>query len=121
VPPGNKPGSAPVLCCGDAKGHCRCRSGFGMTRWLLSIVRRAASAWMAKNRPKDVVLSNALEEADPGTEPALETEPSAATELVMSAKVRALPLRFRAFIVLAEIENLSDREIEEILEILNLR
>ncbi len=95
--------------------------------WFLTIVRHTAFTWIAKNRPKDLVFSDDLESAERGggdTPPAFGAEPSATPEAVLlgkqrsgrvAAAVSALPPRFREAIVLRELENLSYREIAEVL------
>ncbi|HEX4768501.1 MAG TPA: sigma-70 family RNA polymerase sigma factor [Lichenihabitans sp.] len=97
--------------------------------WFLTIVRRTAFTWLAKNRPKDLVFAEDLEQAEqthPGGEPAFGAEPSATPEQALlrrqrsdriAAAVEALPIRFRETIVLREMEDLSYREIAEILDV----
>jgi RNA polymerase sigma factor (sigma-70 family) len=100
--------------------------GHGSPRaWLLAIVRNTAFTWLAKNRPKAVLVTDdeqlferaGLEMIDPGT---------ASPEALVIAKaegdqlrgaIAGLPLAFREALVLREIEELSYREISDILSI----
>ena len=97
--------------------------------WFLTIVRRTAYGWIAKNRPKDLVHVDSLEEVErlhPGAEPAFGADVPATPEGVLLAKqrgsrvtdaVNALPVRFREVIVMREMEDLSYREIADILDL----
>jgi RNA polymerase sigma factor (sigma-70 family) len=87
--------------------------------WLLTIVRNTAFTWLAKNRPKTVVLTDdeaLLETAGlkaPG-EPAPNPEEAliaAAGETALAAAMDALPHLYREVVVLRDIEGLSYREI----------
>lgn len=104
-------------------------NGVSPRAWFLTIVRRTAFTWIAKNRPKDLVLTDDLEEAErahPGAGPAFGAEPPATPEAALlanqqgnrvTAAVQALPVQFREALVLREMENLSYREIADILDI----
>ncbi len=97
--------------------------------WFLTIVRRAAFTWLARNRPKDLVPTDDLEAAErahPGAEPAFgAATPQDPEKLLLArqsrgrveAAVAALPLRFREAILLREIEGLSYKDIAEILDV----
>lgn len=103
-------------------------NGSNPRAWFLTIVRRTALTWIAKNRPKDLVVSDDLEGAErgnPGAEPAFGAESSPDPERVLlrkqqgervAAAVEALPTRLREALVLREMEGLSYREIAEVLE-----
>ncbi len=103
--------------------------GTNARAWFLTIVRRTAFTWLAKNRPKDLVLTEDLEQAErahPDAEPAFGAERSATPEQSLlrsqrsdrvAAAVQALPVRFREAIVLRELETMSYREIAEILDV----
>ena len=89
--------------------------------WLLTVVRNTAFTWLAKNRPKTVVLTDdaqALEAAaahGPG-EPAPNQEDAmiaAADEGALEAAITALPHLFREVIVMRDINGLSYREISQ--------
>ena len=97
--------------------------------WFLTIVRRTALTWMARNRPKTVVTVEDLETVEalhPGREPAFGADvPPTPEAILLSAQqgcrvmdaLNALPLPFREVLVMRELEDLSYREIADILEI----
>ena len=87
--------------------------------WLLAIVRNTAFSWLAKNRPKTILLTDDAQlleaaaargpgEAAPGPEDALI---AAADEAALEAAIAALPHLFREVIVMRDINGLSYREI----------
>ena len=89
--------------------------------WMLTIVRNTAFTWLAKNRPKSVVLTDdmqLLETAaakEPGA-PAPNPEESliaAADEAALELAIQALPHLFREVIVMRDINGLNYREIAE--------
>ena len=89
--------------------------------WMLTIVRNTAFTWLAKNRPKSVVLTDdmqLLETAgakEPGA-PAPNPEESliaAADEAALESAIQALPHLFREVIVMRDINGLNYREIAE--------
>lgn len=91
--------------------------------WLLSIVRNTAFTWMAKNRPKQLLVTDdesVFENAAADmTGPAAQVTPEAALIAkadaeVLTTAIANLPLTFRETLVLREIEGLSYREISEI-------
>lgn len=87
--------------------------------WLLSITRNAAFTWLARNRPKSLVLT-----AEPETEELMSNAEQQETpeEAVIAAAdatrieqaIAALPQIFRETIVMREINGLTYREIAEI-------
>jgi RNA polymerase sigma-70 factor (ECF subfamily) len=87
--------------------------------WLMTIVRNTTFTWLAKNRPKTVVLTDdtqALEAAAAhGTgEPAPNPEEAliaAADDAALDSAIAALPHLFREVIVMRDINGLSYREI----------
>ncbi len=89
--------------------------------WLLAIVRNTAFTWLAKNRPKALVvvgdetvttISDAAVGADPP--PTLEAVLiAAADEQAVHMAIAALPQSFRETLVMREINGLSYREIGE--------
>ncbi len=105
--------------------------GESPSAWLLAIVRNTCFTWMRRNRPsEEVVASEPVDDESAGSaEPvlgggsrALATDPE--TLLIegrdraeVNALVAKLPLEFREVIVLREIEDLSYREIADIVGI----
>jgi len=87
--------------------------------WLLAIIRNTTFTWLAKNRPRGVVLSGGEAEA---RAPIDSQEPAPTPEEALIAKadgqsvaaaVEALPLLFKETLVMREINGLSYREIAE--------
>jgi RNA polymerase sigma factor (sigma-70 family) len=87
--------------------------------WLLTIVRNTAFSWLAKNRPKAVVLTGDSQVFDaatlhrdfaPDPEEALI---AAADEAALETAIQALPHLFREVIVMRDINGMSYREIAE--------
>ena len=85
--------------------------------WVLTIVRNTAFSWLAKNRPKAVVLSGdpqvletvaAHRDSAPDPEEALI---AAADEAALESAIRALPHLFREVVIMRDINGLSYREI----------
>jgi RNA polymerase sigma-70 factor, ECF subfamily len=105
--------------------------GQNPSAWLLAIVRNTSFTWMRRNRPsEEVVASEPVDdEGASSSEPllgggsrALATDPE--TLLIegrdraeVNALVAKLPAEFREVIVLREIEDLSYREIADIVGI----
>jgi RNA polymerase sigma-70 factor (ECF subfamily) len=105
--------------------------GESPSAWLLAIVRNACFTWMRRNRPsEEVVGSEAIDDETAGNaEPLLgggsrelATDPE--TLLIegrdrtrVNELVATLPAEFREVIVLREIEDLSYREIADIVGI----
>jgi len=105
--------------------------GENASAWLLAIVRNTCFTWMRRNRPKeevvdsDVVADDAADNAEPllgGGSRELATDPE--TRLIegrdrtrVNELVARLPAEFREVIVLREIEDLSYREIADIVGI----
>jgi RNA polymerase sigma factor (sigma-70 family) len=87
--------------------------------WVLTIVRNTAFTWLAKNRPKIVLLTDDaefLETAaawEPGAGAANPEESliAAADEAALEAAIQGLPHLFREVIVMRDIQGLSYREI----------
>lgn len=85
--------------------------------WVLSIVRNTAFTWLARNRPKTVLLTDdaqlieaaaAKESGAPNQEEALI---AAADQSALESAIAALPHLFREVIVMRDINGLSYREI----------
>ena len=86
--------------------------------WVLTIVRNTAFTWLAKNRPKSVLLTGdaqLLEAAaaeEPGTAPNPEEALiAAADEAALESAIQALPHLFREVVVMRDINGLSYRDI----------
>ena len=87
--------------------------------WLLTVVRNTAFTWLAKNRPKSVVLTDdvqLLETAGANEPGASRPNPeesliAAADEAALESAIQALPHLFREVIVMRDINGLSYREI----------
>lgn len=92
--------------------------------WLLAIVRNTAFTWIAKNRPKSIVMTDdeaALEQevqemAGASTSPETILIEKADAEQLHAA-IALLPLAYREVLVLREIEELSYQEIAKVLTI----
>jgi RNA polymerase sigma-70 factor (ECF subfamily) len=86
--------------------------------WLLTIVRNTAFTWLAKNRPKNVLLTDdaqlleaaGAEEAagSPGPEEALI---ATADENALLSAIQALPHLFREVVIMRDLNGLSYRVI----------
>jgi RNA polymerase sigma-70 factor (ECF subfamily) len=92
--------------------------------WTLTIVRNCAFTWLAKNRPKAMVLTDDLEAAErAGLESLGPPETTTAeTDLIarqdatrLSAAISALPVTYREALVLREMQGLAYREIATVL------
>jgi RNA polymerase sigma factor (sigma-70 family) len=85
--------------------------------WLLTIVRNTAFSWLAKNRPKAVVLTGDPQLLDAATldrDSAPDPEEAliaAADEAALESAIQALPHLFREVIVMRDINGMSYREI----------
>jgi RNA polymerase sigma-70 factor (ECF subfamily) len=91
--------------------------------WLLAILRNTAFTWLAKNRPKAVLVTDderIFEQAgiDMNDRPDIASPEAAiiarADAAELQRAIAALPIAFREVLVLREIEGLSYREIAEI-------
>jgi RNA polymerase sigma factor (sigma-70 family) len=85
--------------------------------WMLTIVRNTTFTWLAKNRPKAVVLvgdPQLLEAATAHRDSAPDPEEAliaAADESALESAIQALPHSFREVIVMRDINGMSYREI----------
>jgi RNA polymerase sigma-70 factor (ECF subfamily) len=87
--------------------------------WLMQIVRHTCWSWLADNRPADVV---ALDDADTARQeaaaPAADEPPAvamrAADRAQLNQALSTLPVVFREVIVLRELEDLSYKEIADV-------
>ncbi len=92
--------------------------------WSLTIVRNTAYSWLTKNRPKAVVFTDDLSEAEQqeleheGPQGRVETPEEAALfkadAVAVQEALAQLPAQFREVIVLREINQLNYRDIAEI-------
>jgi len=87
--------------------------------WMLAIVRNVAFTWLAKNRPK-MLLVNAEDDADIAAETVGTAAPTPEEALIaavdrdrLRAAIAALPHAFRETLVMREINGLSYRDIAE--------
>jgi RNA polymerase sigma factor (sigma-70 family) len=95
-------------------------SGGNARAWVLTIVRNTSYSWLAKNRPKTLVLG---EDLDRRTLETIEQEDPQTPETALIAKLDAqevrkamasLPVPFREVLVLREIHDLDYRTIAEV-------
>jgi RNA polymerase sigma-70 factor, ECF subfamily len=94
--------------------------------WLLTIVRNTAFTWLAKNRPKQLLVTDDMHVFEQAGLEMTDRENDGSPESVLIAKANAdmlhqaiatLPMPYREVLVLREIEGLSYREISEIISI----
>ncbi len=94
--------------------------------WILTIVRNTAFTWLSKNRPKTIVVTDderlfeqaGLEMIDRSEAPTPEAVLIAKADAdLLQRAIAALPLSYREVLVLREIEELSYREISDIMSI----
>jgi RNA polymerase sigma factor (sigma-70 family) len=94
--------------------------------WLLTIVRNTAFTWLAKNKPKALIVTGdervfeqaAIDRTDRTamTTPETDLIQKADAEMLHNA-IAGLPLTYREVLVLREIEGLSYRDIADIVSI----
>ena len=98
-------------------------SGGNPRAWVLTIVRNTSYSWLAKNRPKDVVFSDDLdqdhrEQIEQRTIQEMQTPETALIAKLEAEQVRkamaSLPAPFREVLVLREIHDLDYRTIAEV-------
>jgi len=98
-------------------------SGGNPRAWVLTIVRNTSYSWLAKNRPKDVVLSDDLNQDDREQFEQAGTQEMHTPETALIAKLEAeqvrkamaaLPAPFREILVLREVHDLDYRTIAEV-------
>ena len=94
--------------------------------WLLAIVRNAAFTWLAKNRSKDLIMTDDIEVFEQAARDCTETPAETSPEAALIAKtdaarlhqaIAALPLPFREVLVLREIEDFSYAEIASVMSL----
>ena len=85
--------------------------------WLLGIVRNTSFTWLARNRPKAVLVTDdqSVFETSAGRDPAgpnaEEAMIAAADEAMLQEAIAALPLPFKEVLVMRHVNGLSYREI----------
>jgi len=93
--------------------------------WLLSIVRNTCFTWLAKNRPKDLVLagssadmeaSDAEQQRDPALDPEADLIRRSESQAVETA-IGALTPPFREVLVLHDVNDMSYKEIAAMMSI----
>jgi len=98
-------------------------SGGNPRAWVLTIVRNTSYSWLAKNRPKDVVFSDDLdqdhrEQIEQGAIQEMQTPETALIAKLEAEQVRkamaSLPAPYREVLVLREIHDLDYRTIAEV-------
>ena len=98
-------------------------SGGNPRAWVLTIVRNTSYSWLAKNRPKDVVFSDDLDQDHREQIEQAATDEMQTPETALIAKLEAeqvrkamasLPAPFREVLVLREIHDLDYRTIAEV-------
>ena len=98
--------------------------GPGAKPWLLSIVRNTCMTWLAKNRPKSLVLvgtTNDLDDLQQGV-PASAPDPELALigkadDLAIQTAIESVPAHFREVLVLRDVNGLDYKEIAGMLAI----
>ena len=94
--------------------------------WTLTVVRNCAYTWLAKNRPKALVFTDNIEEAERVGMAALGPPETATPEADMIARqdgarltaaIGELPVPFREVLVLREVQGLAYREIAELMNV----
>jgi RNA polymerase sigma factor (sigma-70 family) len=101
-------------------------AGANARAWVLTIVRNTSYTWLAKNRPRAVVLTEDLDQLTRETMDRADGDAQVATpEAALIAKMEAeevrkavasLPPPFREVLVLREINDLDYRTIAEIIQ-----
>jgi RNA polymerase sigma factor (sigma-70 family) len=95
-------------------------AGGNARAWLIAIVRNTCFTWLAKHRPKSLVLAGdaatAAEMGETGSLDDAEPTPEArliakADEQALAQAIAALPNPFREVVILRDINGLSYREI----------
>lgn len=86
--------------------------------WLLAITRNTAFTWLARNRPKSLVLTGDPETIAPGADAEPSEAPdaaliAAADSAAMEAALAKLALPFREVLVMREINGLTYRDIAD--------
>jgi RNA polymerase sigma factor (sigma-70 family) len=91
-------------------------SGGNARAWLLAITRNTAFTWLARNRPKALIVTDDIEALAPldGAPTPEEALIAKADATAIEQAIGALPPPFKETIVLRDINGLNYREIAEI-------
>jgi RNA polymerase sigma factor (sigma-70 family) len=91
-------------------------NGGNARAWLLAITRNTAFTWLARNRPKALVVTEDIEALMPADEAPTPEEAliAKADATAIERAIDALPPPFKETLVLRDITGLSYREIAEI-------
>jgi RNA polymerase sigma-70 factor (ECF subfamily) len=91
-------------------------AGGNARAWLLAITRNTAFTWLARNRPKAVVISDEIENLPRSDDAATPEEAliAKADAAAIELAIAALPPPFKETLVLRDINGLSYRDIAEI-------
>lgn len=102
-------------------------AGGNARAWLLTIVRNASYAWLARNHPRRIVAVGDLADLDAlaaGTAAGADAPDTPETALIakadaaaLEAGIMALPHPFREILVLRDVNSLSYREIAAMLHL----
>ena len=94
-------------------------SGGNARAWLLAITRNTAFTWMARNRPKALLVTEDIEALAPADDAATPEEAliEKADAAAIERAIGALPPPFKETLVLRDINGLSYREIAEITDV----
>ncbi|MCW6508177.1 sigma-70 family RNA polymerase sigma factor [Lichenifustis flavocetrariae] len=98
-------------------------AGGSARAWFLTVVRNACFTWLARNRPRDLVLVGGLNELDEeaGASEGMESPEAAviakADAAALERAIAALPTHLREIVVLRDINGLGYRDIAAILSV----
>ena len=102
-------------------------AGGNARAWLLTIVRNTSYSWLARNRPRNVVVVGDMTDLDElatgyGNDAPFANGPEAALiaksdHAALEAAIAALPHPFREVIVLRDVNDLAYREIAAVLDL----
>jgi RNA polymerase sigma-70 factor (ECF subfamily) len=92
-------------------------------RWFLSIIRNAAYAWLRKTRAEELVEMDDDTEDSESTNAEVANTDTPEVQLIRSldaawlnAEIARLPVQYREVLVLRELEDLSYREIADVVD-----
>ncbi len=88
--------------------------------WFLTIVRHAGYDWIKRNRPAECIAdgTEAIEQAvDPAMPSPEQSAVRSASNAALSQAIAELPLGYREVLILRELEELSYRDIAQVVDI----